>query len=793
MGAITIKLKGHNEPVARENLFPEEFSGGMGPLLHQSLTYEALAAKKQIVVNTYNTGTGKTRAALLHLRDLGEVARQEHGAWQANCLLIAPTNELIRQHFNDAQAFVERNHLRHRVEKITAADLDDIDPGRISERRKGGLHGAKLREVLEASGSKLIVTNPDIFYAALYQLHVSTDQRRLLSDIISTFGYIIIDEFHYYNPKQLANFLFFMAFCKQLGRFEHGLQICLLSATPTAQVRTYLDRLGLDIAYISPEDATGEYETTPALSPVELTVYELASGGLLDLCNEKRSEVLRRVGDGEHGAGISGALWRVNSAFALFKGSLGDRIRRLTGVESREARGIAPDADFLLATPTVDIGFNFERKTKSRQSIDFLLFDARSGDQFVQRLGRAGRVLGKPETDTPSHVWAAAPAYIVEKLREFDGQEIDRVTLNRAMRDLERRTPLTTYIQTGAIVEAMRPITLYGKMVTGERDEWDDKLSRVYEGVRSVYAPGSKRTFASVKSYIYAYGQNEKDLKYPPAPGKPPKAGLVRRFMRERHNLEDSDFDEAEINNVGIKLAAPTASMGRQFSEWLEQKLEWFAAAKARFSFRDSFSPPQALIYDRGRLLSSEQLCRYDAIHVARNFDAKWFGSWEEWASHIEPRPDRPTDEDDPGIYCIIREMRAPEDRVELRLRVDGRRFSPADWEARYAFQEAAIKGIELVPVAGKLPEPLIDAFRRDYIPMFAAREGTTVVGWLITLCKSEGWVAHDLDVTNLESGASRQYKVVLGSAMLLALGELWMVCAKQRRIDAEEEPPLVC
>jgi CRISPR-associated endonuclease/helicase Cas3 len=63
------------------------------PLYHQWRTYEEKTAS--IVVNSYNTGTGKTKAALLRLLDLNEAYRKNKSD-KANVLLIAPTNELLR-------------------------------------------------------------------------------------------------------------------------------------------------------------------------------------------------------------------------------------------------------------------------------------------------------------------------------------------------------------------------------------------------------------------------------------------------------------------------------------------------------------------------------------------------------------------------------------------------------------------------------------------------------------------------------------------------------------------------
>jgi CRISPR-associated endonuclease/helicase Cas3 len=76
------------------------------PLYHQWKTYRAREA--DIVVNSYNTGTGKTKAALLRLLDLDEAFKKDRYS-PANVLFIAPTNELLRQHEDDIQQFVVYN------------------------------------------------------------------------------------------------------------------------------------------------------------------------------------------------------------------------------------------------------------------------------------------------------------------------------------------------------------------------------------------------------------------------------------------------------------------------------------------------------------------------------------------------------------------------------------------------------------------------------------------------------------------------------------------------------------
>nr|MDO8083392.1 hypothetical protein [Candidatus Sigynarchaeum springense] len=73
----------------------------------------------------------------------------------------------------------------------------------------------------------------------------------------------------------------------------------------------------------------------------------------------------------------------------------------------------------IFATNTVDIGFNFNRNPaldQGRQNIDFLFIDFRTYDEFAQRLGRAGRVLGKRITDEPSDVHVFVPELRFKKI-----------------------------------------------------------------------------------------------------------------------------------------------------------------------------------------------------------------------------------------------------------------------------------------------------------------------------------------------------------------------------------------
>ena len=120
----TFTLEGQIERVAAHNPFSTlEHT----PLYHQLRTFEALE-RSHLVVNTYNTGTGKTMAALLHLFRLSRL-----NGTRKNVLFIAPTNALIGQHAADIREFVRKNKLDFFVAEVNAAALRKMANDRSGE------------------------------------------------------------------------------------------------------------------------------------------------------------------------------------------------------------------------------------------------------------------------------------------------------------------------------------------------------------------------------------------------------------------------------------------------------------------------------------------------------------------------------------------------------------------------------------------------------------------------------------------------------------------------------------
>ena len=603
---ITINLLPHAEKKAESN----PLNLHRWPLYHQMRTYEALR-QCDLVMNTYNTGTGKTVASLLHLHDL-------HGK---NVLFIAPTNALIQQHSEDIQEFVDQYNLDFKVQPITAKTVREIEQ---SNRPGRTLHHF-IRNYLKYEDDShrrplILVTNPDIYYYAIFDQYGQHDQRNLFEDFMLRFDYIVIDEFHYYDSKQLANFLFVLAMYDQFGYFSdpyHQRKICLLSATPTGYVHDYLtDIFGDRWTMVAPENEppeSADLPTLPSLAPLTLT---LVPGELNEWAGQNSQQLAFWLDGGQDGAMISSSLWRVNAARQALLPFISDQqMRRITGPESAEARQSATKAPLILASPTVDIGYNFAKANKARQNVDFLVCDARFGDGLLQRIGRAGRVLGKMQTGQASRAVAILPDAAIENLKVLDGQTMTRAELNQQINNCEalpEKHRLTQYINSHAITECFYPIFKLGATVPPAHH---DELEKLYLRVRDLFAPNSKLTYQGLKAYYFKCQSRQ--------------VWLTETKQQIPFNKETAVhvcdwlkwLSDTEYTVDYIKPQLPDILEDEEQQQTLRAFVtSQVAITKALFNFRDSFQGPTAVIHDPRHQLSSETVNSYDLFHLLRHY-----------------------------------------------------------------------------------------------------------------------------------------------------------------------------
>lgn len=761
------------------------------PLLyHQWRTYNA---EQPLIINTYNTGTGKTKAALLRLlKRAHSIGFHRLDSSEHNVLLIAPTNELLAQHKRDTEDFCRDCNLPYRVIAISKADLDAYQVH--GQYETGVRPGAALHHILqnarrvdpsEGKRATIFVVNPDIFYYAFYFCYNQYDRIPLFQDILMLFHYIIIDEFHYYNAKQFANFLFFMKLSQHYGFADR--QFCLLTATPSVLVVQYLEQLNIPIEWIKPdneqEQQLSSSEETCALAPVTLTLYseQEMPDGLVSLIQEKQTDITRLLQTSdEDGACISSALWRINQAYAQLRKSIHSSLMgRLTGAESRAGRTEAKGKRLILATPTVDIGYNFDRADKRRQNIDFLLFDARSSDEFIQRLGRAGRVLGKKYQTISSTAFVVVKQELYDALLPFAGQSMPRGSLRHFVEQhMPTRHGLYAYIQSGAITEVVFPISQLDHM-TATEDKPD--IQDLFEKVRTLFAPKSTIKYSTLLRKAKRYAVQKKDfgaLERIPANMEECISACRKRFETE-HKKQWKDAFAAY--------------------DWLQSELRDYFTEKARYSFREAFQPPLALIRDPHYLLSNEPVSLYDALHIAKNYEAKYFPTRQQWQKHTSlPLPDG---SDDALVFCDLIALRAPDERLQLGYKLHVPDYVRSDWEELFVFRSeeyepTSLYGLEVVVLnSTRMVDEIIKNMVRDrYVPALVAAEHGRTAAELWRLQRLGQLFLSELQVT-FAGPQTVKYYIVLGTMALLAWAEILPHYRKMdlRKAQKNDNGPLIC
>lgn len=783
---ISLHLTNQSEKLAPAN----PWNLKQRPLYHQYRTAVALNNPAiHLVVNSYNTGTGKTRASFLHLFELN--------GQKQDVLLIAPTNALLSQHANDAREFVAEQGLDYKVIPVTAAEIQKyreqiVTQGNYSEQqmRKGETLFRLIRNYREFYPSEyrrqglIFVVNPDIFYYALMFQYTAHDQRNLFQSFLTHFRYIIVDEFHYYDQKQLAFFLFFFAISQQMGYFDRASRkICLLSATPNSHVIHYLNHLfGGHWQHISPENEPPEsevYETALTLAPLTLRIdsqklleWGEGNGRFLQIAIHHNQQ---------HGAIISDSLRRINRLYASLMPQLGETsLGRITGPEPEEARQLATSKPLILATPTVDIGYNFNKIGKQRQSIDFLICEARYGDDLIQRLGRAGRILGKLEQNQSSEAIALLPETAVDALRLYNGQTFTRAQFKAIIQQSQDKLPqkhnLTGYIRSWAITEVFYPMYRADKQFV--LPEEHEAIEALYQQLCQLFGVRNK-SFQSLSGYFRKFYYRQQWLQatkkeVPLNKRTAEQAADWFKFRQEPDIGEPSAVDILPWLDHENILAYPEQKAAlRQFVA------SQVALTQSLFSFRDSFQGPTAVIYDPRHYLSSETINQHDLFHILESYDVQWFSDHHEFIQ-ICPVTNLSGD-----YYGQIRAHRDPVLHLELTYQTNEAQDEFQHlWEGRpvalSGFQlQAKESGGNLYPIEKRF----ITTISKKYLTVLLI--APDMKGWAIRSLQHSPIYGRKL-IINFQDRDTVEYTAYIGKAAWLAYPELQTAFKTRERMKSE-------
>jgi len=758
MSSLKIQLEPRSIATCPKPSLPTELLNAFehGVLQHQDEVYQA-AENHDIILDLAPTGTGKTKAGLSVI---------QHNAGR-NAIYIAPTNALIEQQAEAAEKFVQAAGLPHVVKAAFARHVREWPKDRVGPRP-----GEKIYNLLrqpatifpECAGRPLLlVTNPDIFYYAAFFQYGSKDRSNIASEFYSNFSTIIFDEFHLYDAKQLVSLLFYLALSKVFRYFEHNRKIVLLTATPEKACEAALVKLegeGVKIYRVDGETQTDRM--TPSQTAVSLEIRKQLEKKVL--IAEIADEVLTRLREkpDQFGAVILDSLDQVNQLNDhLCEAGIEHLRGRITGaIKSQDERHEAAQKQIILATSTVDVGFNFERDIEAeRQNLDWLIFSTRDRFSFWQRIGRVGRVLGKMQTDVPSE----AIAYLPEKAWEEGIESLNcsggREALKQILKDLKcMESPfLEIYWKSEAFLEIARPLLELESALHNLEEE--RLVQELYATLQKLF--GGSRSW---KHYRHRMMQITTAESLAKAPIQPTKEGqwsfsttlfkqpnyirrsFIKKFLEFNYpeqievlNRQEFSIDEIEKE---IKDYEDLASELKEFADF------WRTVWSPLFRFRDGLFDTLVIYDPHNFLLDTVGETNLDPFHLLRFY---------EFVS------------DDSRIEVSARAEETYQ--LSFTLEVESlSHFEATQLGKLWAYPNLSIRrtsGGAIRPT--KLPAPLVKALSNNLIPGVIIKEhGQTK--WTVIKLKKQGLDCYPIHVSGYDSPSPKEYLFFPSLSGILAI-----------------------
>lgn len=354
------------------------------------------------------TGMGKTAVAVL--------AALENNPKTA--IMVYPTNELIRNQAQSIRKTCERIGLNDpQIVTVYSSEL-----WKLMTEEDYSTKGYALRDKLyppRFGQAKFVLTNPDTLHLIL-RLRYGGKARygRGAAEVLKhlpTYSTLVIDEFHYYERRELSSIYFDLALARYFGAFE---RILLMTATPNTRIAERLDLLA-EVSDMDRPDAVIAVPTDhgdQVAHEIEFTVIPAEDSGLDSMedflvANAETFRDLRRENPQSDFIPACVILNSVIDARSLTERLLGS----FTMKEVRESHGLIPQQErknregvlILVGTSSIEVGIDFDTT--------FLLFEGSSAPSAIQRLGRVGRHRsGKAMIYAPRYVFKYFENYVSE-------------------------------------------------------------------------------------------------------------------------------------------------------------------------------------------------------------------------------------------------------------------------------------------------------------------------------------------------------------------------------------------
>ena len=418
-------------------------------------------------------------------------------------------------------------------------------------------------------------------------------------------------------------------------------------------------------------------------------------------------------------------------------------------------------------------------------------------NELVQRLGRAARVLAKKERDHISIVLVVVDPTVYALLQKnYNGQAMERAELGRlAENDMPKRNDLYAYIKTGAILELFRPIKYIGE---GTSDANMPDLERFLQDIQKLFEVKNPFSYKDAKRKVQEF--EERKRYYYDLSMFPQEAFEMLRLLIDRKVSADTPLAPAVEKHVQAllsrsgdvqKRSGKVGRNGREVVQWVQHDVRCYAIDKARFSFRDSFQPPLALLYDPEQLHSSTPVALYNALHIVKYYEAHFYATAEEWAEASEKMI--PSREQNAFVYCRL--LRFREKPLRIGLKLNAHEYTQDEWEEQYAYQVTALYGLEVAPLSDHhgLDRNVQSLISTQFVPSFIARDGTNsaTASELRKLRKRARFFPLKLDVTFCD-GKTDAYLIIPGTMAFQVYAEIpYRAIAIDRRKTQLEDKSL--
>ena len=520
-----------------------------------------------------------------------------------------------------------------------------------------------------------------------------------------------------------------------------------------------------------------DYPTLPALSPLRLTLVPDPMA-LASRVRTDSESIRKRLADGEEGVILSGSMARIaDIQTALHNARLTDEhIGAITGAAGRTERERAKQKPLILATPTVDIGYNFERNGKVRQSIDFLYGDARNAAELLQRIGRAGRVLGKNVTNRPSEATICIPGSLRDAVVKSGKTEWDRDEFAQVARE-NMTAPgwAEAYLNSWALLEAYQPLREFERTLP-QTDV--PIIHEIFSDIKAVFAPdsdvtperlvGKIRAFQDRKTLQQAAQRNQWDDYSNRLLEKAAYGFCYRRYWENNEPAKATQLAAMPAMQRRTNIRNMLKN-GKKRQEVLKYAEAGYQRMRSLLTFRGGGVDLECGVYDPCRILpSGAEVTRYDLLHLLQNYDVEML-SREHFQQAIQDQPPQC------DCYAKIKQRAKPTHRIQMEISAEDLTLN--DFKRRRCGYPIALCGFRL---AGGIPDGVGNLLEGRYITGLISVVKPGALGNMLDWPELRTWPLR----VALKEG-DEMFSIVLGANAFMVHAELRRYWKERARANA--------